>query len=165
MGKYLKMYKKILRMLHSALIWKMMCLRFRIDYKKVVVVLVNENKKLDYYAMAHLKDYMQRKFAEEALVLFNDKKVYKMVKGMKLDVHAKLYRYPMKRIKRLYEYYSFYKFFDNIVFTYTTQPKDNQLGKALKETQVNEEDAVCLGLYRLRTVPALDSGMQREKHV
>lgn len=165
MGKYLKMYKKILRMLHSALIWKMMCLRFRIDYKKVVVVLVNENKKLDYYAMAHLKDYMQRKYAEEALVLFNDKKVYKMVKGMGLDVRVKLYQYPAKRIERLFEYYSFYKFFDNIIFTYTTRPKDNQLERALKETPINEEDAVCLGLYRLRSVPALTGGTQRERHV
>lgn len=165
MGKYLKMYKKIIRMLYGAFIWKMMCLRFQIDYKKVVVVLVNENEMLDYYAMMHLKNYMNRKYAEEALILFDDKKVYKMVKSMRLDVRVKLYRYPVKRIKRLYEYYSFYKFFDNIVFTYTTQPKDNQLGKALKETQVNEEDAVCLGLYRLRSVPALNSKAQRDRHV
>ena len=46
-------------------------------------------------------------------------------------------------------------FFDNIVFTYAFRPQDNLLGKVLKETQVNEEDAVCLGLYHLRAVLSL----------
>ncbi|NBH20534.1 hypothetical protein D3Z55_24965 [Clostridiaceae bacterium] len=53
----------------------------------------------------------------------------------------------------MYDYYSFHKFSDKVVFTYTDLPGDNQLGRALRETKVNEEDAVCLGLYHLRRVP------------
>ena len=52
-----------------------------------------------------------------------------------------------------------------IVFTYTTSPKDNQLGRVLKETQVNEEEAVCLGLYQLRKVPEIKETKRRARHV
>ena len=159
------MFKEIVNILQGAFLWKTMCIRFRINYKKVVLILVNENKKLDYYAAAHLEDYMQRKYADEALILFDNDSVYKMIRRMKTDVCRKLYRYPEKKIRKLYQYFSFYKFFDNIVFTYTSCPKDNQLGRVLKETQINEEEAVCLGLYRLRTVPVLEGRNQGDGHV
>ena len=56
-------------------------------------------------------------------------------------------------MEKLYDYYSFMKFFDNIVFTYVDKPEDNLLGTYLEKTDVNEEDAACLALFHLRSVP------------
>lgn len=159
------MFRETVQMVYGALSWKVMRIKFRVNYKKVILVLVNENKELDYYAMIHLKDYMQRKYANEALILYADKTVYHMIRNIKTGVNKKVYQYPEKKIRRIYRYYSFFKFFDNIVFTYTSSPKDNQLGKILKETQVNEEEAVCLGLYQLRTVPEIKETNRRVGYV
>ena len=48
----------------------MLRLKYARDYKKVVLVPVNEIRDLDYYALAHLEDYMERKYAKEAIVLY-----------------------------------------------------------------------------------------------
>ncbi len=147
------MLRELLPILYGAFIWKGFCIRIRMDERKVVLVLVNDRKRLDAYALAHLKDFMDRKYAKEAVILFHDKSVYKQIKRMHLKLPVRLCRWSEKKIRTLYDYYSFYKFSDRIVFTYTDRPIDNKLGKVLRETQVGEEEAVCLGLYRLRRVP------------
>ncbi|MCI9546459.1 MAG: hypothetical protein HFH60_07230 [Lachnospiraceae bacterium] len=116
--------------------------------------MTNENKKLDYYAMIHLEDFMKRKYADEAIILLNNKKAYKMIKMVNPAVSVKAYWYSKDKIEMLYNYYSFHKFSDRVVFTYTDNPRDNQLGRVLRETQVDEEEAVCLGLYHLRSIPS-----------
>ena len=131
------MFREMARMLHGAFLWAMLRFQCRIDYKKVVLVLVNDNRKLDYYA------YKTCRLARKALAEYGSG-------GKKV----RLCRCAKNTIETVYDYYSFHKFFDNIAFTYVSRPKDNLLGRVLKETQVNEEDAVCLGLYHLRTVPA-----------
>lgn len=151
------MLREMIHIVHGAIIWNIFRLRFQVDEKKVVLVLVNDNEKLDYYALVHLKHYMERKYAKEAILLFDDRIVYKKAKKIKLEVPVRFCRWERKTIKWLYDYYSFYCFSDKIVFTYTDCPKDNGLGKLLRETQVQEEEAVCLGLYRLRTVPKENS--------
>nr|WP_302141911.1 hypothetical protein [uncultured Schaedlerella sp.] len=147
------MIKELLQIGHGAVLWRGLQNRLKIHYKKVVLVLVNENPELDYYALRHLEDYMHRKCAKEAILLFSQRQTGQMIQrlGQRRDIKA--YKCPEEKIQKLYGFYSFYKFFDNIVFTYASKPKDNQLGRVLKETSVNEEDAVCLGLYHLRKVP------------
>lgn len=147
------MFKEVISVFHGALIWKIFQMRFQIDEKKVVLVLVNNRKGLDYYALVHLEDFMNRKYAKEAIVVFSDKEVCTRLKELKLNVSIRLSYWKEDKIKKLYRYYSFYKFSDKIVFTYTDNPKENQLGKVLRETSIGEEEAVCLGLYRLRRVP------------
>lgn len=134
--------------------WKVFCTRFRISQQTVVLVLIHDQVRLDDYALAHLGDYMDRKYAKQAVILFHDKKTYRQIKKMHLEMPVRLCRWPEGKIENLYDYYSFYKFSDRIVFTYTDRPEDNQLGKILRETDIEEEEAVCLGLYRLRRVPA-----------
>lgn len=135
-------------------------MKLRIDYKTVVLVPVNENRKLDYYALAHLGNYMDRKHAKGAVVLLHEKETLRLAEEVlakyRLETKkVRLCRCAGKTLDTVYDYYSFHKFFDNIAFTCTSRPEDNLLGRLLEETQVKEEDAVCLGLYHLRTVPAL----------
>ena len=148
------MFKEMIRILQGSFIWIFLRLRLRIHGKKVIIILTNENKKLDYYAMIHLEDFMKRKYADEAIILLNNKKAYKMIKMVNPAVSVKAYWYSKDKIEMLYNYYSFHKFSDRVVFTYTDNPRDNQLGRVLRETQVDEEEAVCLGLYHLRTIPS-----------
>ena len=151
------MFKETLHILHGVFLWRMLRLKYAIDYKKVVLVPVNEIRDLDYYALAHLEDYMERKYAKEAIVLYEGKDTYHLAEEVLAEYGSggnkvRLCPCDRKTIETIYDYYSFHKFFDNIVFTYAFRPEDNLLRKVLSETQVNEEDAVCLGLYRLRMV-------------
>lgn len=149
------MFNEIIPILYGTLIWQMWRLRFSLNQGKIVLVLVNENKKLDYYALAHLNDFIDRKCANEVILIFKDKTTYKLIKKMKFSFSVKVHQCSKCEIEKIYRYYSFYNFSDKIVFTYTTYPKDNLLGKVLKETSINEEEAACLGLYHLRTIPKL----------
>lgn len=168
MGKCWSMFREMIHMLYGAFLWRGLRLRLRIDYKKVVLVLVNENRKLDYYALVHLGDYMDRKHADGAVVLFYDDATCSLAQEAlagcgNVEKPMRLYRCAEKTIATVYDYYSFHKFFDNIAFTYASRPKDNLLAKVLEETQINEEDAVCLGLYRLRKVSAHAAPDKRDK--
>lgn len=147
-------------MLWGAFLWQVLRFRFGIGYKKVVLVPVNENRKLDYYALAHLKDFMDRKCVDRAVVLFCENETRCLAQEVLaeyagLEQKVRLHRCARKTIEKAYEYYAFHKFFDNIAFTYVSRPGENLLGRLLEETQVDEEDAACLGLYHLRTVPKL----------
>ncbi len=149
------MFKQIWHILHGYVYWTMMRIRYRLGYDKVLLVLAHQNEKLDYYALAHLDDFMRRKYAKKAVVLYTDPVIRDMVQTMQLAENVKWIRRSRKRVELLYDFFSFDKFYDNIVFTYIDRPKDNILDRVLEETAVNEEDIVCLGFYRLRTVPAL----------
>lgn len=152
------MLREISSVFHGMIIWKIFQMRFRVNEKKVVLVLTNDRKALDYYALVHLKNFMNRKYAKEAVILFSDQRTYVLLKRWKDNVPVRFVCWPERKIESLYRYYSFYRFSDKIVFTYTDTPKDNQLGKLLRETQIKEEEAVCLGLYRLRRVPEMENG-------
>lgn len=160
------MFRATVHVLYGAFLWRMLRLKLGIDYKTVVLILVNENRKLDYYALAHLGDYMSRKHAESAVVLFCENETYRMAKSVLGEYEGagkevRLCRCERKKVEAVYDYYSFHIFFDNVAFTYISRPGDNLLGRVLEETQVNEEDAVCLGLYHLRKVPVLGEGDSR----
>lgn len=164
MGKCWNMFKETAHVLWGAFLWQVLRLRFWIGYKKVVLVPVNENRELDYYALAHLKDYMDRKSVDSAIVLYCENETRCLSQEVLaeyagLEKKVRLHRFSKKTIEKVYDYYSFYKFFDNIAFTYVSRPVENLLGKLLEKTLVDEEDAVCLGLYHLRTVPELRKKM------
>ena len=154
------MLKKVLHILRGKRYWNWLRLRYAITYKKVVLVLTGDNEKLDYYCLKYLEDFIRRKYANSAIIISPDEKVLKNVAKMKFSFPIELCLMDKMKMTLLYDFYSYMKFFDNIVFTYTSIPKDNLLGKILAETNVNEEDAACLALYHLRIVP---NCIQQEK--
>lgn len=153
------MVKEMGSVLRGAAVWEMLRLRYGIDEKTVVLILTGDNRELDRYALLHLQHYMDRKFAPKAVVICQDKETYAKTESAPLPEGVKLCEWSRKRVEKLYVFYSFYLFSDKIVFTYTDSPKDNLLGRLLRETVVGEEEAVCLGLYRLRRVPLKGSGL------
>lgn len=149
------MYREILHTLHGYFAWTSLRIRYRINYDKIVLVLSDENKKIDYYALVHLGDFLDRKFAKEAIVLTSSIQIKGLVNQMNYKFPVRVCNYSKNKIDILFDYFSYDKFFDNIVFTHVDHPKDNLLGQVLRDTEINEEEGVCLGLYHLRTVPKL----------
>ena len=135
--------------------WQQLRLRLKINYQKVVIVLAGENCVLDKCALEHLEDFMDRKHAGQAVVLCINERKDELAALYKSRKHVKIHTIEAAQMELLYSFYSFMKFFDNIVFTYAERPKDNLLKRFLDETDVDEEDAVCLALYHLRCVPEI----------
>lgn len=157
MGKCWVMFRRVLHIFYGVLLWQVLRLRFGISQQKVVLFLMGDNRKLDEYALVHLKDFMDRKYAKEAVLFLKEKRNYGYLKRVKLPDGVHFCLYPVRKIQILYDYYSFHKFSDKILFTYTDSPKGNELGRLLRETEIDEEEAVCLGLYRLRSVPGREN--------
>ena len=133
--------------------WKWIKLRYHINYDKVVLVLSDENFELDKQAIIHLPDYISRKSAGSAIVFCKENKKDNWEKMIRENSNTSVVALSNRTITYMYSFYCFVKFFDNIVFTYTDIPKDNLLGTYLRQTDVDEKDAVCLALYHLRTIP------------
>lgn len=145
--------KRILHILHGWLFWRLFCIANNISFKCVVLVLNNENEQLDKYAVEYLDIFSNRKAAKKALIIWSDDETKEWLDKVKLSSEKKVIHVSFKNINLLYDFYCFYKFFDNIVFTFTSKPQENLLGRILNETDINEKDAVCLALYHLRYVP------------
>lgn len=153
------MVREMAAVLRGAAVWELSRLQFHIDEKTVMLILTGDNRELDRFALLHLKDYMDRKYAKKAIIICQDDETYGQVKGMALTEGIHTRKWSKRKVQKLYRFYSFYLFSDKIVFTYLDNPKDNLLGRLLRETPVEEEEVVCLGLYRLRRVPGREGGL------
>lgn len=142
---------KITKVIKGWFLWNKLKRKYSIDYKKVVLVLSGQNELLDKKCMDHLPDFKRRRFAEKAIVIRSFERASEQTMTDSEDLSDMIM--TCAEMELLFGLYCFYKFFDNIVFTYTCTPADNQLQKFLDETEVNETDAVCLALYHLREVP------------
>lgn len=138
--------------LNGWLYWQQLRIKLKINYQKVVIVLTDDNLELDRKVMIYLKDFMERKYANQAIILCKEKRKI-MLSSYEEKKWIHVHAIKSEQMELLYSFYSFMKFFDNIVFTYTATPKDNLLGRYLVETSINEEDAACLALYHLRSIP------------
>lgn len=156
------MLKNICRVLRGYAMWLRICGQYKINYHKVVLVLPEKNETLNDYALVHLEDWKERKGVEEAVLVTDQEAVIDRVKKMDFPFSVKVCNCKREEIEVLYSYYCFDKFFDNIAFLYLDKPKDNQLGSVLAETQINEEEAVCLGFYCLREIPEVKEQYRRD---
>ena len=138
--------------LEGWLFWQRVKIKYGINYSKALIVLSDENHELDRQVLLHLPDFAERKHVNSSIVLCKDNCLGEWVPFADAK-SVVIYTMSSTDMEKLYDYYCFIKFFDNAVFTYTDKPEDNLLGTYLRETDVNEEDAACLALYHLRSVP------------
>ncbi len=144
------------RILKGWCYWHWLRITHHVNYNKAIIVLSDENHELDKQVIRHLPDYMKRKSAKSAIIFCKVGGMNYWMKKAERMPHVVIEELPEEKISLLYSYYCFVKFFDNIVFTHTDTPADNLLGKYLRETDVDEEDAACLALYHLRHVPDME---------
>lgn len=150
------MLKEIYHVLRGYSLWIRLKWKYKIDHHKTVLVLPEDYEKLNYYALAHLENWLNRKSGKEAIILTTERPVADMVKRMRFLFPVQLQICSREEIETLYIYYCFDKFFDNIVFLYLNKPSENLMHRVLEETSINEEEAVCLGFYCLRHVPKIE---------
>lgn len=132
-------------------LWEKFQIRYALD-KDVVLMLANDNLEFDLGAVAYLKTYMKRNMKENAHIFYFSEKSEELLNNMADDIKIAVHKIKEEDLKSLYELYSFYKFYNHIFFTYTNYPKDNLLGRVLRETDISEREAVCLALYKFRKV-------------
>lgn len=146
-----KYIKDTNRLKHYYELWEVFQARYGLE-KAVVLMLTNDNPEYDLEAVHYLQAYMKRNMKENAHVFYFSEKTEKLLGHTADHYHIKVHKIDEEELKLLYELYSFYKFYDHIFFTYTDYPKDNLLGRVLKETDISEKEAVCLALYNFRKV-------------
>jgi len=148
------MFKDIFQIVFGSIYWTGLVVKEHITSAKVVVVLTGENVLLDKYALMYLDDLIDRKRASEAIIveqkgktsIIEDAKIYHRHR-------AKYIKVSEKWINGIYRRYCLSRFCNNLFFTYTDKTKNNQLGRFIRETTINEKDVVCLAIYNLRCVP------------
>ena len=148
------MFKNVLQVVAGYMIWRRLKLIEHINYKKIVLVLTGENEKIDEYALIHLDDVMKRTYAESALILSTEQARLDKINAYSFSHCIKTRLITNRQLNLIFKWYCLDSYFVNLIFTYTQTPKDNLLDKYMQETEVNTEDAVCLGLYKLRRVPS-----------
>lgn len=143
---------KMVHVLKGNLIWHYLKVVNNINYHSIIIVLTGENSMVDRYAIQYLEAFVNRRSADKVFIWTKD--------GMLVERLKKKYTFQIKKLnasekmlKAVFDYYCYDNFFANLVFTYINAPEDNQIGKLLLKSDVNEEDIVCLGLYNLRMVP------------
>lgn len=150
------MNRRLVRIMYGYFYWMILKIRYLINYKKVVLFLTDENSKLDITALEYLQFFLERKNAKSVIVFYVNDNTYSFINNNpEIKNVCRCKKFSHKRMLFLYNVYSFYNFFENAVFTYTTIPKDNLLGRILNETDINEVEAVCLALYHLREIPSI----------
>lgn len=153
------MIRQSVEVIKGYFIWQMMKWKNHLDDRTVVLVLTGENEKVDRYALKYLDYVIERKSAEKALIITpkeeNTQKVFQY--NYKYEIKAKAI--SSRNIELIYRWHCQGRFYKNLIFTYVRTNKDNLLERFLNETEINEEDVVCLALYNLRKIPEKKAGM------
>ena len=92
------MIKQCLDVTKGYLIWTAVRLRENVDYKKVVLVLTGENERVDDYALRYVDHVIERKYANEALVIAPDRETAEKVSRYDSIHRVKVKILPMKKI-------------------------------------------------------------------
>lgn len=153
------MIKESLEVILGHFLWLAIKWRYCMDYSKIALVLTGENETVDEYALSYLDHVIERKCAKEALVIVSDRKAVKrpLIRRCRYPVRTKVI--SDRKIKLIFKWHCLDKFYKNLIFTYVRTNQDNLLERFLNETEINEEDAVCLALYNLREIPEQKAGV------
>lgn len=144
---------KIVRIFIADLYWLYIIIKEKIGKRDVVLVLMGENKKVDELSLEYLDLFRERRHARKAIVFVPQSEAEKWKNKSDVSESAKIRGIKKKYILLLYERYCINKFFKNLVFTSIKTTKENMIDRYLKETNITEEDVVCLAFYNFRGIP------------
>lgn len=142
-----------MKLIIGKLTWKYLCIRYNISDTTVVLFLAGENHKIDEYALKYLNLVMERKGCTKAIIFVeNEEQLCFANERLDATTKADVRKITDKRIMAIYRLYRIVRFNKNLFFTFTDRTKDNLLGKFMRETEINEKDAVCLAIFNFRKV-------------
>lgn len=138
------------RMLQNQNVWQEISEKIGFNLYTVVLGLAGENEALDQKALDYLPDFIERKKANRAEIIVPNEKLRELAEKYKYDFPARISIIPEENMRQIYDYFCFAFNLDNIAFTFLDQCPYNLMGRILRETDITEEEAVCLGVYWLR---------------
>lgn len=142
-----------LKLLKGNLIWRYLCLKNHISSTTAILFLTGENSQIDEYALKYLDCVMDRKRCDEAVIFVEAEDIFQFAN---LHLHTnkvvKIKKISPDYVTAIYNWYRVVRFNKNMFFTYTDRTKDNLLGRFMRETDINEKDAVCLAIYNFRSI-------------
>lgn len=130
--------------------WERIKSTLNITEDTVVLVLGDENKRLDQLCLDYLPNYVLRKNAMRAEILIFNEELKKSAQNKKYGFPFRVTLLDGEVLQGIYYYYCFAFNLDNIAFTFLEQCPYNTLGRIIEETDITEDEAVCLGVYWLR---------------
>lgn len=140
------MLRDIIRIVWIYYKWICFKLFHGINKDMIVLALANENKKLDDIAVKRFSEMLDKRYATGGMILAQREVFDDIVCN---DKRIKVIYTSSKKMEDLFSLYCFYSFTNNIVFTYVDTPKDNYLSDYIKNSDIDENDVVCLALFRL----------------
>ena len=142
-----------MKLVKGDLLWKYLRLRYAINDTTVVLFLSGENSKIDEYALKYLGLVMERKGCNRAVIFVENEELLCFAKEqLNTTIKADVRKITAAQIMAIYNWYRVVRFNKNLFFTFTDRTKDNLLGKFMRETEINEKDAVCLAIFNFRKV-------------
>lgn len=142
-----------MKLVKGDLLWKYLRLRYAINDTTVVLFLAGENPKIDEYALKYLGLVMERKGCNRVVIFVENEELFSFAKGkLNSSTNADVRKITTAQIMAVYNWYRVVRFNKNLFFTFTDRTKDNLLGKFMRETEINEKDAVCLAIFNFRKV-------------
>lgn len=142
-----------MKLVKGDLLWKYLRLRYAINDTTVVLFLAGENPKIDEYALKYLGLVMERKVCNRVVIFVENEELFCFAKGkLNSSTNADVRKITTAQIMAVYNWYRVVRFNKNLFFTFTDRTKDNLLGKFIRETEINEKDAVCLAIFNFRKV-------------
>lgn len=142
-----------MKLVKGDLLWKYLRLRYAINDTTVVLFLTGENPKIDEYALKYLGLVMERKRCNRAVIFVKNEELLCLAKEkINTTIKTDVRKITATQIMAVYNWYRVVRFDKNLFFTFTDRTKDNMLGKFIRETEINEKDAVCLAIYNFRKV-------------
>lgn len=142
-----------MKLVKGDLLWKYLRLRYAINDTTVVLFLTGENPKIDEYALKYLGLVMERKGCNRVVIFVENEELFCFAKEkLNATIKADVEMITVAQIMTIYNWYRVVRFNKNLFFTFTDRTKNNLLGKFIRETEINEKDAVCLAIFNFRKV-------------
>ena len=99
------MLRQSLMIIKGYIIWLQFRVKEHLDDKKFVLIVTEENEKVDQYALKYLDYVMERKYTKEALVIVSNQGTAKKVSKYHYKHQIKIKIMPFQKIKLLYKWY------------------------------------------------------------
>lgn len=142
-----------MKLVKGNLLWKYLRLRYAINDTTIVLFLTGENPEIDGYALKYLGLVMERKGCNRVVIFVENEELFCFAKEkLNETIKADVEMITVAQIMAIYNWYRVVRFNKNLFFTFTDRTKDNLLGKFIRETEINEKDAVCLAIFNFRKV-------------
>ena len=139
-------------MIRGYIIWNRLVGRYNIEKNDAVLVLPESDDDWNQCGIKYFPFYMERKGCSRALVFVTRSGVTAV--DVQTDERFRVVELDSGKMHDLLGYYCLFRFFNNIVFLCFREPRDNLSEFVLKNTNISLEELICMGIYRLREVPA-----------